>query len=77
MNKGKVELEAEFTVCREGEILGSGQATLLKAFGVATSEFRIIPVAVWQKEQDTFTICDKDDDVQRMEINEELLEMES
>lgn len=51
MNKGKVELENEFTVCKVGEMLGSGQTTLLKGFGVAMAEFRVRPVAVWKREE--------------------------
>ena len=43
--KGRVVLESTeggvFTVCREGEVLGSGQSTLLKMFGVAIAEFRV------------------------------------
>ncbi|CAD6585052.1 MAG: mRNA turnover 4 [Alectoria sarmentosa] len=38
--KGKVELDGDFVVCREGEVLGSGQTTLLKMFGIAMAEFR-------------------------------------
>jgi len=51
MNKGKVELENEFTICKMGEMLGSGQTTLLKGFGVAMAEFRVRPVAVWKREE--------------------------
>lgn len=45
--KGKVELETEFEVCKEGDTLGSGQTTLLKMFGVATAEFRVGIRAYW------------------------------
>ena len=48
--KGKVELENEFTVCKEGEVLGSGQTSLLKAFGVQMSEFRVTIKCWWEKE---------------------------
>lgn len=51
MNKGKVELDGEFTVCTEGEVLGSGQASLLKTFGVATATFEIKALAVWKREE--------------------------
>lgn len=37
--KGKIELDSDYKVCTEGEVLGSGQTTLLKMFGVATAEF--------------------------------------
>lgn len=35
-----------FVVCREGEVLGSGQTSLLKMFGVAMAEFRV-EVRAW------------------------------
>ena len=48
--KGKIELENEYVVCREGEVLGSGQTTLLKMFGVATAVFAVEIRAYWVKE---------------------------
>lgn len=45
--KGKVELEGEYTVCREGEVLSSAQTALLKTFGVAMAEFRVAVKAYW------------------------------
>ena len=48
--KGRVELENEYVVCRAGEVLGSGQTTLLKMFGVATAEFGVELRAYWVKE---------------------------
>ena len=45
--KGRVELENEYVVCREGEVLGSGQTTLLKMFGVVTAEFKVALRAYW------------------------------
>ena len=49
--KGRVELEGEYVVCQEGEVLGSGQTTLLKMFGVATAEFGVELKAYWVKEK--------------------------
>ena len=46
--KGKVELDGDFTVCREGETLGSGQTTLLKMFGLPIAEFKVEVVAWWE-----------------------------
>ena len=42
--KGKVMLEVEggYTVCKEGDILSSDQTALLKCFGVALAEFKVI-----------------------------------
>jgi mRNA turnover protein 4 len=39
--KGKVTLDAPYTVCKEGEVLNSHQTALLKLFGVAMADFRI------------------------------------
>ena len=50
MVKGRVELDEPFQVCMEGEVLGSGQTTLLKMFGVATAEFGVEIKAWWVKE---------------------------
>ena len=47
--KGRVELESEFPVCKEGETLGSGQTSLLKIFGVAMAAFRVQIVAFYDK----------------------------
>ena len=48
--KGNVELDSDFQVCKEGEVLGSGQTTLLKHFGVAMAEFRVDVVAWWERD---------------------------
>ena len=41
LSKGKVVLDSDHTVCKEGEILNSHQTALLKLFGVAMAEFKI------------------------------------
>lgn len=46
--KGKVVLEDEYTVCREGQKLDSNQTALLKMFGVAMAEFRVVVRAYWE-----------------------------
>jgi mRNA turnover protein 4 len=43
--KGKITLQNEYEVCREGQVLDSRQTRLLKLFGVATSEFKVQLVA--------------------------------
>ncbi|KAL8694453.1 MAG: hypothetical protein Q9218_000865 [Villophora microphyllina] len=50
MEKGRVMLEEPFEVCKEGEVLGSGQTTLLKMFGVQMAEFGVRVRAWWTKE---------------------------
>lgn len=54
--KGRVELENGFEVCAEGEVLGSGQTTLLKMFGVAVAEFRVEVRAYWERESGEATV---------------------
>lgn len=44
--KGKVILEDEYTVCKEGQVLDSNQTALLKMFGVTMAEFRV-KVRAW------------------------------
>ena len=57
--KGKVELEQDFEVCKEGEVLGSGQTTLLKMFGVAIAEFSVGIRAYWQAATGEVTVLDE------------------
>jgi mRNA turnover protein 4 len=45
LERGKVVLEGEYEVCREGQVLDSRQTRLLKLFGVATAEFKVQLVA--------------------------------
>ena len=58
--KGRVELDADFQVCREGEVLGSGQTTLLKHFGVTMAEFRIEVAAWWERDTGSVEIVGGD-----------------
>ena len=73
--KGMVELDSEFKVCREGDILGSGQTTLLKMFGVAMAEFRVAVMAYWERETGRVVSFGEDGservDVEGMVIDEE------
>ena len=64
-----MELENDFTVCQKGEVLGSAQTSLLKAFGVQMSEFRITVKCWWEKStgkveaiDEEVTKHDRDDD---------------
>ncbi len=50
LEKGRVMLDEDFQVCKESEVLGSGQTTLLKMFGVAMAEFGVEVKAWWVKE---------------------------
>lgn len=73
--KGKVELDGEFVVCKEGEVLGSGQTTLLKMFGVAMAEFRVGIEAYWERETGLVTVVGEGAkrglDVEGMEVEGE------
>ena len=55
---GKVNLDQEFVVCREGKRLDSKQAALLKVFGVATAEFVVRPSAYWTSATMEVTVVD-------------------
>ena len=62
--KGKVVLEMTdgedgYRVCREGETLDSRQTSLLKMFGVATSEFHVAVLAYWNRKDDKVTFLQK------------------
>lgn len=60
--KGKVELDREFEVCKEGDMLGSGQTTLLKMFGVATAEFKVGVKAYWEAATGDVKLLGNDDE---------------
>ncbi|KAI9793829.1 MAG: mRNA turnover and ribosome assembly protein [Peltula sp. TS41687] len=47
LDRGKVMLDQEHRVCKEGEVLDSKQTRLLKQFGVQTAEFRVRMLAYW------------------------------
>ncbi|CRG84444.1 mRNA turnover protein 4 homolog [Talaromyces islandicus] len=64
--KGKVMLELTdgeegYLVCREGETLDSRQTTIMKMFGVASSEFRVLMKAQWDREDHKVTVLEKSD----------------
>ncbi len=76
--KGKVELDGEFVVCKEGDVLGSGQTTLLKMFGVAMAEFRVGVEAYWERETGEVTVVgeggERKSDVEGMDVEGEEVE---
>lgn len=45
--RGKVTLDQEYVVCREGQVLDSRQTRLLKLFGKEVAEFKIRLIAYW------------------------------
>ena len=71
--KGRVELERAFTVCKQGEVLGSGQSALLKVFGIATATFHVEVVAYYERETGKVVAVEgegKERDGEGMEIEE-------
>jgi mRNA turnover protein 4 len=58
LEKGRIMLDAEFEVCREGQVLDSHQTALLKMFGVDMAEFRVKPVAYWEAAAGTATVVE-------------------
>ena len=46
--KGKILLENEYTVCKEGEMLDGKQARVLRVFGVERAEFGLRVLAWWE-----------------------------
>jgi len=63
LDKGKVMLDQEYTVCHEGKELNSHQTALLKLFGVATAEFKVDVQAYWSAATEQVT-----------EVNQEVIE---
>lgn len=47
LEKGKVVLDQEYTVCEEDKELNSHQTALLKLFGIAMAEFKVDVRAYW------------------------------
>jgi mRNA turnover protein 4 len=45
LDRGRVTLDQEYEVCKEGEELNSQQSRLLKLFGIATADFKIRLIA--------------------------------
>ena len=50
LNRGVVEMLADYTVCTAGETLTSHQAALLRFFGERTAVFRMRLLASWHEE---------------------------
>ena len=67
--KGRVELDNDYEVCKEGEMLGSQQTTLLKMFGVATAEFKVGLRACWIAADGRVEVMDEGD-VDDMDVDD-------
>lgn len=53
LRQGKVELDVDYTVCKEGQTLDGKQTRLLKLFGVSVAEFKVDLIAYYNKEDST------------------------
>lgn len=58
LEKGKVLLDAPYTVCKEGQVLNSHQTALLKLFGVAMADFKVDMKAYYSAATETVTEVD-------------------
>ena len=58
LEKGKVVLDAPYTVCKEGQVLNSHQTALLKLFGVAMADFKVDMKAYYSSEKEAVTEVD-------------------
>jgi mRNA turnover protein 4 len=55
LQKGKVVLDVDYTICKEGETLNSHQTALLKLFGIAMAEFKIDILAYYSADSEKVT----------------------
>ena len=62
LNKGVVELTTDFEVCREGQVLDTNQAAILRVFGIKMATFRLKLVAAWLQEGEFQELDDGGDD---------------
>ena len=76
--KGLVELDNEYEVCKEGDVLSSAQTTLLKMFGVAMAEFAVEIRAYWVAETGEVVVIEgeKEDGDVEVEDAEDIEDME-
>mmetsp|Transcript_30976 Transcript_30976/g.68654 ORF Transcript_30976/g.68654 Transcript_30976/m.68654 type:complete len:248 (+) Transcript_30976:190-933(+) len=61
LNKGVVELIADFTVCSKGQVLDANQAAILRVFDIKMTTARIKLLACWDSEGDKFEELAEDD----------------
>jgi mRNA turnover protein 4 len=58
LDKGRVVLDEDYTVCEEGKVLDSHQTALLKFFGVAMADFKVTIAAYWEAEKGDVTVVE-------------------
>ncbi|CAK4034013.1 mRNA turnover [Lecanosticta acicola] len=67
LDKGKVVLDQEYTICQEGKEMNSHQTALLKLFGIAMAEFKVDIKAYWSAATQEVTEVDSQADAGAME----------
>lgn len=58
LDKGKVMLDVDYTIAKEGQTLNSHQTALLKLFGVAMAEFKVQVKAYWSSSSEDVTVVE-------------------
>lgn len=66
--KGKVQLEGGYVVCREGDVLGARETSLLKMFGVAMAEFGVEIRAWWSAATGEVTVAEEETGGEGMDV---------
>ena len=75
LNKGIIELIADFTLCERGESLSPAQAALLRIFGYKFAKFQMGLLCRWHEdefeeyEQDSEEEDSGDEDLEEEELN--------
>ena len=62
--RGKVTVDQEFVVCREGQTLDSKQTRLLKMFGKDVAEFKVKMISYWTAETSEITEVKTEDEME-------------
>lgn len=60
LDKGKVILDGDHEICKEGQELNSHQTALLKMFGVAMAEFRVLVQAYYDSNSESVSVVRED-----------------
>lgn len=60
--RGKVTLDGDWTLCREGQVLNSHQTALLKSFGIAMAEFSVRVIAYYDSAKEAVEVVEADEE---------------
>jgi mRNA turnover protein 4 len=56
LNQGIVTLDRDYVICKEGEVISSEQAQLLKHFFIPMAQFQITLKGCWSNDEYTSTV---------------------